>query len=176
MIILCDGPQAPQGRGIQFLPIIAIGATPGPQPVEPAAVESPEEAFYRLLVNDPRQQRAGLTWCGSLSAAARWKALDIVQHGYWAHRASNGAFANTTARIHGCHLPHDYDGNWNGCESLAAGSPDALPVFNSLSKSRHAEHLFGLNDFFRRQTHCGIAMVAGGVNSFVWCILIGVCL
>jgi uncharacterized protein YkwD len=172
-IILSDGPVSIQSRGTLYFPFVA---TPPLPTVEPAEVETPEAAFFRLLTIDPRQQRVGLVWCESLAAAARWKAQDIATHDYWAHKASNGEFANTTARNHGCKLPKDYDGNWNGIESLSAGSPDALPIFTSLSNSpRHAEHLFGLNDFFRRQTHCGVAMAQGGRYGWVWCVLIAPC-
>lgn len=162
-IILADPPGYSSSRGAVYLPITA-------NQVDPAL------AFYRLLTADQRQQRPALQRCESLEAAAEWKAQDIVTNGYWSHQASNDEWPNATARRFGCNLPAEYGDNWNGCESLVAGSPDAMVMFSALAESpSHRVHLFGLNEFFRAQTHMGIAMVAGGRLGWVWVVMIAAC-
>lgn len=150
-IALAPGPTYPTARGSVYLPFVATA------PVDPVAV------FYDLLLHDSRQQRPRLTVCKALQVAAAWKAADIIANGYWAHRAANGEWPNTTAKRFGCKLPDDYGDGWNGVESLVAGSEDATVMFNALMGSEsHRMHLMGENDFFRRQTHVGIACAVGG--------------
>lgn len=166
MIYLADGPTAPPSatRGSVWLPIIAAA------PIDQVA------AFYDMLRNDGRQQRSQLEVCQHLEAAAEWKAADIVANGYWAHQAYSGEWPNATARRFGCNLPVEYGDNWNGCESLVAGSPDAAVMFNALAESpSHRVHLFGEVDFYRMQTHVGVAMAAGGQWGWVWCVMIAAC-
>lgn len=166
-IILADPPVAPVSRDI-FLPFIATA----PAIVTPAVVPD-VAAFYNLLTTDARQKRTNMQRCEQLEAAALWKARDIALYDYWSHRASNGDLPNETARKFGCVLAPEYAGNWNGCESLVAGSPDAMVMFNALAESpSHRVHLFGLNDFFRQQTHMGIAVATGGQWGWVWVVLI----
>lgn len=177
LIKLCDGPSVP--RGLVYLPIVTIHSTPGPQPVEPiepAEVETPTAAFLRLLMDDERQQRKSLLWSTSLAAAAMWKALDIADHNYWSHRASTGEMPNFTARRMGCNLPAAYGDSWNGVESLCAGSPNAAPILEALGTSAsHRPHIWGENEFFRQQTHVGVAMVRGGQWGWIWAIYLGTC-
>ena len=163
-IILADPPGYIAARGSVYLPIIATA------PINQIA------AFYRLLTADQRQQRPSFGTCAQLEAAAEWKAKDIVDHGYWAHQAANGEWPNATARRFGCNLPGEYGDNWNGVESLVAGSPDAVVMFNALAESpSHRVHLFGLNEFFRAQTHVGVAMVEGEKWGWVWVLLMAAC-
>jgi len=163
-IILADPPGYVATRGNVYMPIIAT---------EPA---NQVAAFYRLLADDQRQRRPSLGTCAQLEAAAEWKAADIVANGYWAHQAHGGEWPNATARRFGCNLPVEYGDDWNGCESLVAGSPDAAVMFNALANSpSHRVHLFGLNEFFRQQTHVGIAMVAGGQWGWVWVLMMAAC-
>lgn len=163
-VILADPPTYPIIRGNVYLP---IAATP---PVNQVA------AFYRLLVADQRQQRPSLGTCAALEQAAEWKAQDIAEHDYWLHQASTGEWPNDTARRFGCNLPPEYGDGWNGVESLVAGSADAMIMFNALAESPdHRVHLFGLNEFYRQQTHVGIAMATGGQWGWVWCVMIAVC-
>jgi len=159
-IILADPPISPGRRDI-YLPVIAT------EHINQVA------AFYRLLVGDQRQQRPSLGTCSALERAAEWKAADIVQYDYWQHQASNGEWPNATARRFGCNLPPEYGDDWNGDESLVAGSPDASVMFNALAESpSHKVHLFGMNEFFRQQTHMGIAVATGGQWGWVWVVLI----
>ena len=164
MIVLCDPPGYVATRGSIYLPIVVT------EPVNPVA------AFYQLLTADQRQQRPRLQRCESLEEAAEWKAQDIIANGYWAHQAHGGEWPNATARRFGCNLPVEYGDNWNGCESLVAGSPDAAVMFTALAGSpSHRVHLFGEVDFYRVQTHVGVAMVAGGQWGWVWVLLIAAC-
>ena len=163
-IILADPPGYVATRGNVYMPIIAT------EPVNPVV------AFYRLLTADQRQRRSSLGTCAQLEAAAEWKAQDIVTHGYWAHQAANGEWPNATVRRFGCNLPSEYGSNWNGCESLVAGSPDAVVMFAALAESpAHRVHLFGEVDFYRMQTHVGVAMATGGCYGWVWCVMIAAC-
>lgn len=163
-IILADPPGYVGTRGNVYMPIIAT------EPVNPVAT------FYRLLTADQRQQRPSFGTCAQLEAAAEWKAQDIVAHGYWAHQAANGEWPNATARRFGCNLPAEYGSDNNHIESLCAGSDDAQVMFDSLARSeQHRVHLFGLNEFFRQQTHVGVAMAQGGQWGWVWCVMIAAC-
>jgi len=162
-IILAEPPGYVGGRDI-YLPITAT----------PAANQAAD--FYRLLVTDQQQQRTQLERCANLEQAAAWKAADIAQYDYWQHQASTGEWPNATARRFGCNLPPDYGADWNGVETLAAGSSDAMVMFNALAESpSHRAHLFGMNEFFRKQMHLGIAMATGGQWGWVWCVLIARC-
>ena len=163
-IALSPGPTYPADRGAVYLPIVAVA------PVDPVAT------FYDLLMHDIRQQRSRLTVCRALEAAAAWKAADIAANDYWDHRAFNGEWPNDTARRFGCNLPPEYSDGQNYIESLCAGSADAQAMFDSLAESpSHRTHLFGLNDFFSRQTHVGIACAVGGRWGWVWAIYIAEC-
>ena len=150
-ITIAPGPTYPGARGAVYLPIVAVA------PLDPVAV------FYDLLLHDARQQRPRLTVCKTLEVGAAWKAADIVANDYWSHRAHNGEYANETARRFCASLSPDYGPGWNGVESLVAGSEDAAIMFNALAESpSHRVHLFGEVDFYRVQTHVGIAMAPGG--------------
>lgn len=166
MIYLASGPTAPPPatRGSVWLPIVATA------PVDQVAT------FYDMLRNDARQQRPRLEVCQHLEAAAAWKAADIVANGYWSHRSASGEWPNTTAKRFGCQLPDDYSDGWNGCESLVGGAEDAGVMYNALiGSTSHRPHLLGETDFFRRQTHCGIACAVGGRYGWVWAVYIAAC-
>lgn len=163
-VILADPPGYVGTRGNVYLPFVTS------EPVNQVA------AFYRLLTDDQRQRRSSVGTCAQLEAAAEWKAQDIIANGYWAHQAANGEWPNATVRRFGCNLPSEYGDNWNGVESLVAGSPDAIAMFNALAGSpSHRAHLFGLNEFFRAQTHMGVAVAAGGKWGWVWVVMIAEC-
>lgn len=166
-IILCTGPTQPGARSAVYLPFVA---TAPPEPVDQTAV------FYDLLLHDGRQQRPQLERCKELDAAALWKAQDIAANNYWSHRAHNGEWPNATARRYCASLSPDYTGTWNGCESLVAGSDDAVVMFNALIGSvAHRAHILGETAFFRQQTRVGIACATGGRWGWVWAVYIALC-
>jgi uncharacterized protein YkwD len=134
--------------------------------------------FGHLLLTDPRQQRVGLLWSKCLQIAAATRAESLATLRYWGHCDLSGKCANTFAREAGCKLPAYY-GNGNNIESLVAGTNDVQLAFDSLAQSSlHAVHLFGQNNFFREQTHFGIAYLDAPVSvyHYYWVILIGICL
>lgn len=176
---------APRVSGAVYLPI--VGGRPGvptPAPTATATVAPVPAcwnswgayAFYWLLRNDYRQQRARLECDPRLVLAARRRALAQPLDGL-AHCDSAGVCANAYARAAGCKLPAGYTAK-NEIESLAAGTIDPLEAFRSLARSPdHARHLFGENDTFREQDRIGIAMVEvpGHRYRWVWVVLIARC-
>lgn len=170
-IALAYPPDLPAGSRDVFLPIVG-----GPPPV---VAVNPVTAFYRLLTADQRQQRSSLEVCACLEQAATWRAHGMAVLGDpWSHRDRDGIRPNAYARRAGCVLPQDYDMNGNQVESLVAGSDSALIMFESLANSAaHRTHLFGENDFFRRQNKVGIACYEGVGSEYrwYWCVLIAIC-
>jgi len=134
-----------------------------------------EITFGHLLTTDPRQRRTNLLWSRCLTAAAKVRVESLAALQYWGHCDPTGKCANTVAREAGCRLP-TYYGQGNNIESLVAGTPSPQIAFTALAESpAHAPHLFGLNPFFREQTHFGIAFLdaPGSVYHYYWSILIG---
>ena len=175
MLHLCTGPtqgNAPQPRNSIYLPIAV-------KPEISNGVSAESAVFAQLLVNDSRQEHGMLIWCQCLQAAAQWRCNDMIAGRYFAHCNSNGVCPNAVARAAGCKLPAEYADRANSIESLAAGSPDPHTILNSLIASpRHADHLLGRNDFFRKQTHYAIGYAAdrNSEYGFYWTILIAQCL
>lgn len=141
-------------------------------------------AFYRLLLTDPRQQRATMAPCASLVAAARHRVAQLATMQEIAHRDADGTTPNEIARRFGCTLPADYPERGNGIESLVAGTGDPQAAFDALAGSpSHSRHLFALDGlgradaYYGRQTACGIAMLeaTGSRWTWYWAILIAPC-
>lgn len=147
----------------------------GEQPERIECYQSAEAAlFAQLLINHPMQQRKALTCYSGLVRAAGERALSMGALNYFAHCDPAGTCPNTVARANGCILPNDY-GNGNNIESIAAGSPNADAILGALLRSpKHADHLLGRSDFYRRQEWIGVAMVRspGSRHQFYWSILI----
>lgn len=160
---------------------------PQPVPTSPLPTATPDLqaacfhdaralAFYRQLIDDPRQQRPVLDCHPALVMAAGWRAWGLAHGDPWSHCDDAGVCANEYARQAGCKLPWDYASKGNNIESLVAGSPDASVMFAALASSpAHADHLFGRNDFFRAQRHVGIAVAEGGELGWYWVVMIAVC-
>ena len=164
MIMLGPPPNTPSAtRSSVYLPIVAQ------QP-------DPVEAFCRLLVADPRQERPTLELCPALQQAAVWRAYGLASGGDpWDHVDEDGTTPNEYARRARCRLPDDYAAQGNEVESLVAGSADTALVFNALATSpKHSDHLFG-RGWFRAQRHFGVAMCVGGAYGWYWAIYIGTC-
>lgn len=166
VIVLCDGPDMPAGRGVIFLPAILNG-----RPLPTVA-----EQFFTLLHNDYRQLRPRLSICPALSIAANQRAQGLANGGPWAHVDANGITPNEYARAAGCNLPSHYAVKGNGIESIVAGSPNPEALLNALANSAgHAAHLFGRLPHYQLQDKCGIGFAVGGQYGYYMSILIGEC-
>lgn len=165
MVILGPAPTAPSmARSSVYLPIISQ------QP-------DPVQAFCRLLVTDPRQQRPTLELCPALQQVAAWRAFGLASGGDpWDHVDENGTTPNELARQAGCRLPDDYAARGNEVESLVAGTADPVVAFMALANSpKHSDHLFG-RGWFRAQRHFGMALCKGSAEyTWYWAIYIGTC-
>lgn len=152
---------APVPRGTVYLPLIG-GTPPTPTPVPtatPCNLSSGAAAFFWMLQLDPRQQRPHIECDARLVRAAENRAAAQFGDGL-SHCDILGICANVYVRAAGCVLPAHYAVNGNNVEELAGGTSDPVSVFNALARSpSHKVHLFGENDFFRRQTRVGIALV-----------------
>lgn len=169
-------PWVPQPVPTSPLPTPTPTPTPTPDPQAQCFHDERALAFYRLLIDDPRQQRPVLDCHPALVAAAGWRAWGLAHGDPWAHCDADGVCANEYARQAGCRLPWNYASKGNNIESLVAGSPDVAVMFAALAASpAHADHLFGRNDFFRAQQHVGIAVAEGGELGWYWVVLIGEC-
>ena len=172
-IILADPPESIDSRGTVFLPIAATAPAP---PVEPPVDQV--ATFYRLLVADQRQQRGSLERCADLEAAAAARAYGLSHGDPWSHVDAHGVTPNEYCRAAGCKLPDSYAQKGNNVESLVAGAGDASVMLEALTRSpKHADHIFGRNDFFRQQDKFGIACCERLDSEYrwYWCVLIGVC-
>lgn len=162
-----SAPPLPTSRQPIYLPLVA----------SEDCVTGAVSEMHQLLTKDSRQQHKVLICDRSLMAAAKAKALDMANRGYFAHQNPDGEWPNALARRHGCKLPGSYSDNANGIESLVAGVPP-LAGWNALMTSKsHSDHLLGRNDYFRAQTHYGLAsvVVPGSPYTYYQVYLIGVC-
>lgn len=130
---------------------------------QPLSVNLTEESirlageFSRLIREDFRQERV-LIVSACLTRSARHRVNSLVENDYFAHCDMNDVCANEVARSVGVPLPPEYSIDGNSIESLIAGVRDVEKAFDFLSRSpKHADHLFGRNDFTREQTFIGVA-------------------
>lgn len=170
-------------RGTVYLPLVGGGsaATPTPAPTAtPGAgcgLSPGAAAFFWRLQFDARQQRARLVCDARLVQAAERRAAAQYGDGL-SHCDSRGVCANVYVRAAGCKLPSSYAANGNNVEEMAAGTRDAMVIFDALAGSpSHKVHLFGENDFFRKQTRVGIAMIELPSHRYrwIWAVLIAEC-
>jgi hypothetical protein len=167
-VVVASGPEAGIARGTVFLPFVVNE--------RPLPTLTMEEEFFSLLWNDTRQLRPRLTICPTLTIAAKLRALGLANGGPWAHVDKDGVTPNEYARVAGCKLPDYYATKGNQIESLVAGSPNMTVMFNALAASeKHANHMFGKLDMFRKQDKCGIAVATGGQFGWYLCLLISEC-
>jgi hypothetical protein len=161
---IAPGPTPLETRSIIYFPFIGTAPTPTVTGLTPTAA-----AFLRLLLDDERQEHPSLTVCASLILSATRRAEGLATVDPWSHCDSANICANAYAIAAGRALPDWYAPNGNQVESLCGGTSSAQAVFDTLSASpRHAAHLFGLNDFFRAQTHIGIACVENIESPYRW--------
>jgi hypothetical protein len=135
--------------------------------------------LYTLLLRDSRQLHRELNCNLNLVKAAESKALEMGVREYFAHCNPEGVCSNTIAIAGGCRLPSFYTPNGNNIESLAAGSDSVELIFMALAASGlHANHIFGLHEFFRTQDQIGIGIenVVGSPFEWYYVVLIGECI
>lgn len=152
--------------------------TPTPDPQAACFHDARALAFYRLLVDDPRQQRPVLDCHPALVTAAGWRAWGLAHGDPWSHCDADGVCANEYARQSGCRLPWDYASKGNNIESLTAGTGVVEIAYWSLTNDGapdHRRHLLGEIDFFRAQRHAGIAVAEGGELGWYWVVMIATC-
>lgn len=95
-----------------------------------------------------------------LGGSARFKADEMMSHGYFAHRSAvTGLWPNRLARNHGYPLPALFPDDANNIESLAA-APDPLSAF--LQSGHHRAHLLGTADFFAGHREVGVGRSGTG--------------
>lgn len=153
---------AAAARGTVYLPLIGGATPPTPTPVPtatPCNLSPGAAAFFWMLQLDPRQQRPHIECDARLVRAAENRAAAQFGDGL-SHCDILGICANVYVRAAGCVLPDHYAVNGNNVEELGGGTTSPVEMFNALARSpSHRVHLFGENDFFRRQTRVGIALV-----------------
>lgn len=165
----CIASPTASSRGNIYLPIMSTRLCP--QTTEP-------QVIVNLLVNDARQERPVLRCNEALVSAARSRALSMATLGYVAHCDPDGLCPNQVAEAAGCTLPNSYSKNGNNIESLIVGPNDAVSAYQVLALSpSHAQHLFGIGDFFKNQPDYGIAALyaPGSKFGYYYVFLIGRC-
>lgn len=171
---------APAPRGTVYLPLIGAGTPPTPAPTAtpaPCNLSPAAATFFWMLQLDPRQQRPRIECDARLVRAAENRAAAQFGDGL-SHCDILGICANVYVRAAGCVLPANYAINGNNVEELAGGTTSPVEIFNALARSpSHKAHLFGEDDFFRRQTRVGIALVElpNLRWRYYWAIIISEC-
>jgi len=154
-----------------YMPLVA-GGLPDPDATcfgNPKAL-----AFYRLMRDDPRQQRVEFRCNPALVRAAQKRAAGLATVDPWSHIDHDGVTPNQYARAAGCQLPESYPLNGNGIESLTAGTGDVGIAYESLTNGvspAHQRHMLAETTYFREQTQVGIGYAEGGALGFYWAIL-----
>lgn len=142
-------------------------------------LQSPQaQLLADLLTHDPNQQRPTMRCNPELVLAAQYRAQSMATLGYVAHCDPQGRCPNAYAEMFGCQLPANYVSNGNNIESLIVGPNDAVVAYWLITHSfLHAQHLYGVGDFFREQTDYGIAVLhlQGSPFEYYYVFLIGRC-
>lgn len=137
------------------------------RPTEPHPTETVVELLYRIIRDSPHQERDKflMTRHLFLDQAAQQKANDMVEKNYFSHTSPTGISANQNVRMTGYRLPEHYPLDGNNVESLYIGGDDAketaLEVAQEvadawLNSEHHRAHVYGQNDFFRKQMCIGV--------------------
>ena len=92
-----------------------------------------------------------------LTAAARFKADEIADHGYFGHQSAvTGLWPNELVRSWGYPLPGEFPDDANNIESLHSGSPSPFHVVGSfIGSASHRYHVLG-QGWFGTHTEVGI--------------------
>lgn len=159
-----------------YMPIAGSGS---PDPDASCFFNDKALEFYRLLKDDPRQQRAQLVCNKALVAAAMLRAQGLANGDPIAHHDAAGVWANAYARNAGCKLPDFYPIEGNNIESLTAGMDKATRAFQSIvdDSPSHRKHLMAETPFFQDQTQIGIgyAEKPGTQYTYYWVVFTSVC-
>jgi hypothetical protein len=117
-----------------------------------------ERELYRLIRDDPQQQRVQVVLDARLCWAARKHAQDTQARRFFAHQNLSGVWSNQRVLNEGYPLPANYDPNNNYVESMAGSPNDTAAQALALWKSDvpHSNHLLGKTDFYRAQVVFGV--------------------
>jgi uncharacterized protein YkwD len=155
-----------------YLPFVAI------RPTQPPTQEHPYElALLTAIIDSPLQERPVLRRNDILMSVAQRRVNDMIARQYFAHTDPDGYGPNHHARQAGFALPAYYSTkiDANNIESLAAGQGTVAEVWMALQGSYgHKAHLFGIGEFFYRQTEIGVGYAFSSAYQYrhVWAILI----
>ncbi|QJE94357.1 CAP domain-containing protein [Luteolibacter luteus] len=117
-----------------------------------------ELELYRIVRDDPQQQRTQVILDPRLCLAARKHAQDTQARKFFDHRNPSGVWSNERVLNEGYPLPSNYAPNTNYVESMAGSTNDTPAQAMTLWKSDvpHSNHLLGKTDFYRGQVVLGI--------------------
>lgn len=171
---LSTGPSISTTRDVHYLaavknhpPVIAQGEV----------IVTPAQHLFKLLRDDPEQQRSFARWNDRLAKVARSRVYSQATEGWDGHTDPDGYGPNWWVEDSDYDLPGWYHqhADANNVESLAHnGTGDAQEVWDSLLKSEgHRLHVLGLLDFYAQQTEVGIGYyyLRGSAKRHYWSII-----
>lgn len=126
------------------------------------ALNAQEQEIEHLLITDPGQKRSKLELSVALSQAARRRAQDMADRGYFHHTNPDGFGPNCIVLQQEFVLPDHYNfsNTANNVETIAGGYSVMADAWTALlSSSSHAAHLLGEGSFYAAQTKYGIGYV-----------------
>lgn len=117
-----------------------------------------EAELYRLVREDPDQQRVQVVLDPRLCLAARKHAADTQSRKFFSHVNPDGVNANQRAINEGYPLPANYTPSQNYIESMAGSTVDtpADAVASWRNSPAHASQVFGQVPFYREQVVLGV--------------------
>jgi uncharacterized protein YkwD len=152
---------SPLQGGEVYLPMISANAVSAAN--QTCELNAREEALFKLVAEDPGQQRREVRCNPVLARVARERAIDMATRGYFSHVNPDGYGPNYLVRAAGYKLPDWYDKSdgANNIESIGGGYTDAWAVFRAwLSSEYHHIHVLGTVDFYAEQEEIGIGFYA----------------
>jgi hypothetical protein len=143
---------------------------------DPCMLNSAEQEFANIMMNDPNQQRAFMQCDPILAKVARERAIDMGTRNYFNHVNPDGYGPNYLVQEAGYILPSYYNQSLTGnnIESICGGSSTASGAWNNMMGSDgHRTHLLGLIPFFSVQTDYGIgyAYIPNSTYGHYWVII-----
>ena len=143
---------------------------------DPCLLNSAEQEFANIMMNDPNQQRAFMNCDPILTQVARERAIDMGTRDYFSHTNPDGYGPNYLVQQAGYILPSFYNQTLTGnnIESICGGSSTAADAWELMMDSDgHRTHLLGLDPFYAAQTDYGIgyAYIPGSTYGHYWVII-----